>query len=88
MRQEITFDKFIRWTGTGLLILAILYLLNYLSSVLLPFFIAWVFAYLLYPVVTFVQYRMHVKVRALAIIITLLLVIAVLSLIVYFIVPQ
>ena len=87
MRQEITFDKFIRWTGTGLLILAILYLLNYLSSVLLPFFIAWVFAYLLYPVVAFVQYRMHVKVRALAIIITLMLVIAVLSLIVYFIVP-
>ena len=87
MRQEITFDKFIRWTGTGLLVLAILYLINYLSSVLLPFFVAWLFAYLLYPVVTFVQYRLHVKVRALSIIITLILVIAVLGAVVYFIVP-
>ena len=28
---------------------------NYLSSVLLPFFIAWFFAYLLYPVVKFIE---------------------------------
>ena len=39
MRKEITFDQLIRWVGTGLLIIAILLLVNYLSNVLLPFFI-------------------------------------------------
>ena len=51
MAKEITFDKFVRWAGIIILILGILYVTNYLSSVLLPFFIAWFFAYLLYPVV-------------------------------------
>ena len=44
MRKEITFDKFIRWSGTTLLVFAVLYIVNFLSSVLLPFFIAWLFA--------------------------------------------
>ncbi len=86
-RQEITFDKFIRWVGTGALIICVLALVNYLSSVLLPFFIAWFFAYLLYPVVKFVQYKLHVRVRALAIIITMAVVLAVIGGIIYLIVP-
>ena len=40
MGKEITFDKFIRWAGVTLIVLAVLYMTNYLSSVLLPFFIA------------------------------------------------
>ena len=71
-KQEITFDRFIRISATILLIIVVFYLVNYLSGVLLPFFIAWLFAYLLYPLVKFVQYKMHVRVRALAIIITML----------------
>ena len=69
MKQEITFDKFVRWTGMGLLVIAILLLVNYLSNVLLPFFIAWLLAYLLYPAVKFIQYKLKVRVRAIAIII-------------------
>ena len=72
--QKITFDKLVRWVGSGSLVLAVLYITNYLSSVLLPFFIAWLFAYLLYPMVKFIQYRMKLKVRALAIIIAMLIV--------------
>ena len=53
MGKEITFDKFIRWAGVTLIVLAVLYMTNYLSSVLLPFFIAWFFAYLLYPVYSY-----------------------------------
>lgn len=85
-KETITFDRLIRWVGIGLLILGILLLVNYLSSVLLPFFIAWFFAYLLYPMVKFVEHRMHLP-RALSIILTLILVIAVISGIVYLIVP-
>ena len=69
MAKEITFDKFVRWAGIIILILGILYVTNYLSSVLLPFFIAWFFAYLLYPVVMFIENKMHVRIRALSIII-------------------
>ena len=85
--KEITFDKFIRWTGTALLILVVLYVVNYLSSVLLPFFIAWFLAYLLYPLVIFVQNKLHVKVRAVAIIITMIVVFAVIAGVIYLIVP-
>lgn len=53
----------------------------------MPFFIAWFFAYLLYPVVKFVQYKLHVRVRALAIIITMAVVLAVIGGIIYLIVP-
>lgn len=85
--QKITFDKLVRWVGSGSLVLAVLYITNYLSSVLLPFFIAWLFAYLLYPMVKFIQYRMKVKVRALAIIIAMLIVLSVIGLMIYFIIP-
>lgn len=66
---------------------AVFYATNYLSSVLLPFFIAWLIAYLLFPTVKFVQYRMKVKVRALSIIIAMLLMLLAIGLLVYFIVP-
>ena len=35
MGKEITFDKFIRWAGVTLIVLAVLFMTNYLSSVLL-----------------------------------------------------
>lgn len=85
--QKITFDKFIRWSAIGATVIAVLYITNYLSSVLLPFFVAWLFAYLLYPMVKFIQYRMHVKVRALSILIAMLFVLGVIGLMVYFIIP-
>ena len=87
-KQEITFDRFIRISATILLIIVVFYLVNYLSGVLLPFFIAWLFAYLLYPLVKFVQYKMHVKVRSLAIIITMLGVLGIMAGVVYTIIPS
>ena len=87
-KQEITFDRFIRISATILLIIVVFYLVNYLSGVLLPFFIAWLFAYLLYPLVKFVQYKMHVRVRALAIIITMLAVLGIMAGVVYAIIPS
>ena len=87
MREKtITLDRLVRWVGAGLLILSILLLVNYLSSVLLPFFIAWFFAYLLYPMVKFVERRLHLP-RALSILLALVIVIAVVGGIVYLIIP-
>lgn len=85
--QKITFDKFIRWAIVMVIVFGVLYVMNYLSEVLLPFFIAWFFAYLLNPAVLFVQNKLHVKIRALAIIITMVVVIACIGGIVYLIIP-
>ena len=85
--KTITFDKFVRWMLAGLLAVAILYVLNYLGGVLLPFFVAWLLAYLIYPIVTFVQYRLHVPGRVLSIIVSLAFLAAVIGGIVYLIIP-
>lgn len=78
--KKITFDSFIRGVLIGLVITGVLFMLNYLSGVLLPFFIAWLLAYLLYPSVTFVQYKMHFKSRVLSIFAVLLVVTGILTL--------
>jgi predicted PurR-regulated permease PerM len=85
--KPITFDTFVRWLGYGLLAIAIICLLNYLGSVLLPFAAAWFIAYLLYPVVKFVQYKLHVPGRVLSIVVTLIIVIAILCGIGWLIIP-
>lgn len=87
MQEKITFDIFIRKAAIVLLVVLVLLTMNYLSGVLLPFFVAWLFAYLLYPIVRFVQYRMKVKIRALAIVVTLVFVIGLISLMLWFIIP-
>ncbi len=74
--KEITFDRFIR----GLILLAgalgVGWLLNRLSTVLLPFFIAWLLAYMLYPLVRFLQYRCRLRSRLLSIFVAVVLVVA------------
>lgn len=87
LEKTITFDRFVRGMLTALLIGAILFVVNYLSSVLLPFFIAWLLAYMLYPIVIFVQKKMKVPGRALSIIVTLVMVLGVIGGIVYLIIP-
>ena len=88
MGKEITFDKFIRWAGIAVLVLVILYVTNYLSSVLLPFFVAWFFAYLLYPVVKFIEVRLHIRVRALSIILAMVAAIGVVGGVLWLIIPS
>ena len=87
MSKEITFDKFIRWAGIATLVFAVLYITNYLSEVLLPFFIAWFFAYLLYPVVKFIENKLHVKVRAISILLAMGAAIAIVGGVIWLIIP-
>ena len=62
-RKKITFDSFIRAVILGAIIIGILMLLKRLSGVLLPFFLAWLIAYLIYPLVSFFQYKLRLKNR-------------------------
>ena len=51
IEKKITFDSFIRGIISGAIVIGILYMINLLSSVLLPFFLAWLIAYMIYPMV-------------------------------------
>lgn len=87
LEKEITFDRFVRgMLVAGGVALAVC-LLRYLSVVLIPFFVGWLIAYLLYPVVKFFQYRCHLRSRILSIIVTMALVLAVLTGLVLLVVP-
>lgn len=71
--KPYTFDRVVRIV-IGLLVLLVLFLLvRRLSSVLLPFLIAWLMAYLLQPFVGFFQYKLKFKNRILSIFSVLLL---------------
>ena len=62
-RKQITFDTFVRGFLTVLVAAGIIMLLNRLSGVLVPFFLAWLLAYLLFPLVKFFQYRCRLRFR-------------------------
>ena len=66
-RKKITFDSFIRAVILGALIIGVLMLLKRLSGVLLPFFLAWLIAYLIYPLVSFFQHKLRLKNRIISI---------------------
>lgn len=66
-RKKITFDSFIRAVILGAILIGILILLKRLSGVLLPFFVAWLIAYLIYPLVSFFQYKLRLKSRIVSI---------------------
>lgn len=79
LNKEINFDRFVRGLIFVLILGAVIALIGYLSSVLLPFVIAMIMAYLLFPVVNFIQHKCYVRNRALSVIITLLLIIGVVT---------
>ena len=66
-RKKITFDSFIRAGILGAIIIGVLMLLKRLSGVLLPFFLAWLIAYLIYPLVSFFQHKLRLKNRIISI---------------------
>lgn len=62
-------------------------MLSRLYGILLPFFVSFLLAYLLDPLVTFIQQKCRVKFRGLSVAITLILFVGVLTLAVYLIIP-
>lgn len=86
-RKEITFDRFIRGTLTAAGVIGILYLLDHLSGVLLPFFIAWLIAYITYPMVIFYQYKLRMRSRVVSILAVMLTLAAIGTAISLFFIP-
>ena len=71
-RKQITFDSFIRGALVVAGFVGAYLLLDRLSGVLLPFFLAWLIAYLLFPLVKFFQYKCKMRYRVVAIICALI----------------
>jgi predicted PurR-regulated permease PerM len=71
--KPFTFDRTIRILIGLTVIVLLFFIVKRLSSVLLPFLIAWLIAYLLQPSVRFFQYKLKLKSRILSILCTLLL---------------
>lgn len=71
-QKKITFDSFIRSSIYCALIIGFLMLIERLSGVLLPFFIAWLIAYMIYPLVKLFQYKLKLRNRMLSIFCALL----------------
>ena len=87
LENEITFDRVIRWILVALGAAAAVLLINRLSKVLLPFFIAWILAYMIYPFVIFLQNKCRLRYRVVSITVALLIVLAVITLTLFLVVP-
>lgn len=86
-RKKITFDSFIRAVILGAIIIGVLMLLKRLSGVLLPFFLAWLIAYLIYPLVSFFQHKLRLENRIISIFCALLTLTVIGSVAFYLLVP-
>lgn len=86
-RKKITFDSFIRAVILGAIIIGVLMFLKRLSGVLLPFFLAWLIAYLIYPLVSFFQHKLRLKNRIISIFCALLTLSVIGSVAFYLLVP-
>ena len=86
-QKKITFDSFVRGIITIIAIIGLIMLLHRLSGVLLPFFLAWLISYILFPLVKFYQYRCHLKYRVVGIFCTFLTVAAILTGLSFLVIP-
>lgn len=87
MDKKITLDSVVRSITLILLVVGIGLLVNRLSTVLLPFLIAWLLAYMIYPLVKFLQYKCRLRNRVLSITVALVIVLAALVGLMFLIVP-
>ncbi len=76
--KPFTFDRTVRLLITVAMLVALFLVFRQLSGVLLPFLVSMFLAYLIYPIVTFVQYKMRFRSRVLSVAFTLLVLFCVL----------
>lgn len=83
-----TFDRVVRMVIGALIIFGILWLIDLLKNVLLPFFVACLIAYMFEPFVQYNRRLLHLRGRAVAIFVTLFEALFFLGALGYFLVPM
>lgn len=81
------FDRVVRILFSTGCVVAAVWLINYLSAVLLPFFVACLLAYLIHPVVEWNRRWLRVRPNFIAVVLALMEIVAVAGAILYFLVP-
>ena len=87
-RRPYTFDRVVRLVLSALGVIGAIWLIDILSSVLLPFVVAWLIAYLLEPLVQYNRKLLRVRRRVLPVMITLFECVLLLSAVSVFVVPS
>lgn len=87
-RRPYTFDRVVRLVLSALGVIGAIWLIDLLSSVLLPFVVAWLIAYLLEPLVQYNRKLLRVRRRVLPVMITLFECVLLLSAVSVFVVPS
>lgn len=86
--RPLTFDRVARYIFAIAIVVGLIWLINILKNVLLPFCLACLIAYLLDPLVEFTRKLLHLKGRVITIFITLIEVTFLIGLLIYFFVPS
>ena len=86
-KKRYDFDRVVRLVITIVCIIAGIYIINYLSGVLLPFLVGGILAYMLNPLVTWFQKVLHLKSRTLPVILALVIAISTLVAVFWFLIP-
>ncbi len=87
-RRPFTFDRVVRIVGTILILAGLVWLINVLKNVLLPFCLACLVAYMLQPVVALNGRIFHIRRHVVNVFLTLLEVTVFVAAILYFVVPM
>lgn len=85
--EKITFDRFVRGLLLVIGVVGLYYLLDALSGVLLPFFVAWLLAYMMYPLIVFLEQKCRIRYRLLSIMVAIVVVFGVLAALIVFTIP-
>lgn len=85
--EKITFDRFVRGLLLVIGVVGLYYLLDALSGVLLPFFVAWLLAYMMYPLIVFLEQKCRIRYRLLSIMVAIIVVFGVFAALIVFTVP-
>lgn len=86
--KPFTFDRVIRIIVSIIVFITIYIFINSTSVALVPFFIAWLLAYILNPIVDFVQINLRFKNRFLSIVTVLVLVLAIITGSIWAVIPS
>ncbi len=86
-KKEFTFDRVARIFFISVCVAIFGFICYRIRDALIPFIIGWILAAALMPIVRFFQYRLHLKVRLLAILATVILILGVLTALFFLFVP-
>ena len=85
--KPFTLDSTVRLFIVSFIAISIILLFRYLSPILLPFFVAWLFAYLLHPIVIHIQRKFRIKNRSIVVILLILFITSTIITLFYFLIP-